>query len=645
MNVPPSRIQQSLQSSSIQFVSLSLRGEIKKRLLSLFENIQGDRKLIILDPCTVKVVDSLCMMNELLDTGAYLVETINKSRQPYPSMQAVYFLSPNEESIRLFISDFAGRTKPAYKEAHLFLTNEIGQDLFSLIAKSSAGAKIQTFLEVYIDNIFVESRVWHLGMPIGTLARFYNNTTDDEHLYKRTASQLTALCANLNIFPTIRYHKHDLDRISPRVAAFFDEQLKRYAERNQTFTTSAYREAEFIIIDRSMDLVAPLLHEFTYQAMAQDLLDIDQGNRYVHKYKKTSENTEQQQRQVALDENDSLWVAMRHIHIAECSKLIIEKFNTFLNENKAAMRTRSANGSSTAQVTSLSELREVMGCLGEFQELKTQYSLHLTIAQECMSVIDKKKLLEVANLEQDMATGLDSSGEPISPRSLLSKLSSVLANQTLDSKDRARLLILYLLNQQQTNLQDSKLLLERTSLEAEDLDSVRAYSLLSKGLHRAGLPLARKKEIEEAPYDVSRFTPQLKRLIREVILNSNQPNTTLNERFPCITGEKTSLSSSPHKTAPVSLRSRDQGTEQKQHTSYSQIPVNDQFGTKSTNLVSWTNDHPVFFFIVGGMTYSEIRTVYEVSNKIKRNFFVGSTHILRPRDYLSELAKIVSDNK
>lgn len=34
------------------------------------------------------------------------------------------------------------------------------------------------------------------------------------------------------------------------------------------------------ITDRSMDLYAPLLHEFTYQAMCNDLLDIEDGVTY-----------------------------------------------------------------------------------------------------------------------------------------------------------------------------------------------------------------------------------------------------------------------------------------------------------------------------------------------------------------------------
>jgi len=35
-----------------------------------------------------------------------------------------------------------------------------------------------------------------------------------------------------------------------------------------------------LITDRSIDAIAPLLHEFTYQAMANDVLPIVDGKKY-----------------------------------------------------------------------------------------------------------------------------------------------------------------------------------------------------------------------------------------------------------------------------------------------------------------------------------------------------------------------------
>jgi len=40
--------------------------------------------------------------------------------------------------------------------------------------------------------------------------------------------------------------------------------------------------ATLIITDRTMDMIAPFVHEFTYQAMANDLLPIENGTKFAY---------------------------------------------------------------------------------------------------------------------------------------------------------------------------------------------------------------------------------------------------------------------------------------------------------------------------------------------------------------------------
>lgn len=109
-----------------------------------------------------------------------------------------------------------------------------------------------------------------------------------------------------------------------------------------------------LILDRLGDLVSPALHEFTYQAMCYDLLEIkkdvyrcvavskyimtaDPTNSYVY----TNNAGEEHEKEVLIGETDQLWPIVRHWHIADTIQYVISNFNEFVRTNKAAeMKTK-----------------------------------------------------------------------------------------------------------------------------------------------------------------------------------------------------------------------------------------------------------------------------------------------------------------
>ena len=58
--------------------------------------------------------------------------------------------------------------------------------------------------------------------------------------------------------------------------------VSSYPHTNQKPSDPARPRGTLIITDRSMDVVAPLIHEFTYQAMCNDLLPIENGTKYTY---------------------------------------------------------------------------------------------------------------------------------------------------------------------------------------------------------------------------------------------------------------------------------------------------------------------------------------------------------------------------
>jgi len=51
----------------------------------------------------------------------------------------------------------------------------------------------------------------------------------------------------------------------------------------------------------------------------------------------------------------------------------------------------------------------------------------------------------------------------------------------------------------------------------------------------------------------------------------------------------------------------------------------------------------MYFFILGGMTLSEMRAIYSLNNE-DTEVFLGSTSILRPDEFVEEIHKIQTPN-
>jgi len=138
-----------------------------------------------------------------------------------------------------------------------------------------------------------------------------------------------------------------------------------------------------------MDVVAPLIHEFTYQAMANDLLPIEEGSKYTYKFQSSVGAYED--KTAVLSDLDTVWTDVRHMHMREAIDKLMADFNKFMTDNAGFK----GEGAAT-----LNDMKDMLASLPQYQEQREKFSLHLSMAQECMDIFERDKLPVVATVEQ-----------------------------------------------------------------------------------------------------------------------------------------------------------------------------------------------------------------------------------------------------
>merc|ERR1719336_3441421 len=538
-------------------------------------------------------------MHELSAEGITIVETIEKKREPLPAMEAIYLITPTESSVRELKNDFASQHRTMYRAAHVYFTEACPDDLFKDIARSRVKKFIQTLKEINSAFLPIEKQVFSLDKR-ASFGSFYdpNRARDRSFDMERMAEQLATLCSTLGEYPSIRY-RADCER-NHEFAQMVQQKLDAYKADEPTMGEGPEKaKSQLLILDRGFDTVTSLLHELTFQAMTYDLLNIEND---VYKY----EASEGQTKEVLLDENDDLWVEMRHQHIAVVSQNVTKKLKKFNQEKRI----------NTDGKSNIRDLSQMIKKMPQHQKELAKFSTHLALAEENMKkyqgYVDK-----LCKVEQDLAMGTDAEGEKI--RDHMKNIVPILLDQNVTPKDKIRIILLYIQSKNGISEENFTKLIQHAQIPNEEKEMITNMGFLGQnvvvdGNRKKVWQPRRKERVNEHTYQMSRWTPLLKDVVEDAIEDKLD-----NAHFPFLGG-------------------------QRQGSQFKQAPASHRFGNwhkDKKNEVSQKNVPRLIVFIMGGATYSEFRIGYEVSNE-KKNWevIVGGSQILTPEGFLKNIKEL-----
>ncbi|KAI1265573.1 Sec1 family protein [Xylariaceae sp. FL1019] len=584
----------------------------------------GDWKILVLDETSKKIVDNVAKDDDILNHNIANIERIEERREANPTMDAIYLLSPQPHIVDCLIADIERRR---YKRCLLIWTAVLDPPLRRRIdALPMAQQAIASFETLSIDFYPRESHLVTFRDPWSFPILYHPscNGLVKQHM-QDLAQKITALCVSLGEYPKVRYYRprnptHEASVLCGHLARFVSEELDQYAQWNPNFPPPTSRpQGVLLITDRSMDLMAPLIHEFTYQAMAHDLLPIKDGDKATFHMKLNEGTPEAEEKDIELCDKDKVWVDNRHRHMKDTIDKLMGDFQKFLDDNPNF--TNSGNNS-----TSINAIKDMMVGLPQFTEMKEAYSLHLTMAQECMDIFQHHKLSEMSASEQCMATGLDE--ENRKAKHVLDAVVRLLDDDAVKKTDRLRLILMFLLYRDGVVPEDIKRLLAHASLPPQDGEVISNLEHLggrtTRGLKEPRrdnpplFPVDTKVPIPEDNY-LSRFNPAVKGMLENLCRGLLDQIS-----FPYV---KPPLD--PNEDALIG-----QGSLRAAKPSWAGA------GRKVAE-----NRQRIIVFMAGGATFSESRACYEVGSTMNRDVVMATSHMLTPALFVRQLGDLSVDKR
>lgn len=486
------------------------------------------------------------------------------------------------------------------------------------------GSRIKTFKEIYLDFIACESNVFQMDQGQGLLKMY--GTIPDPDFPAVVGRKLATLCISLNEHPAVRFQASSA--YAREMAMSMNEVITSFKKKNShwwCYGEDSHMERErgqMLILDRTFDPLTPLMHEYTYSAMVNDLLSVEDN---VIAYSTTTNKGTKELKEALLGESDALWTELRYYHIAKVIAIIKERMSDIIQTNAGAL---SKQGGGSLSIT---EMAAAVKELPEYRQTMSKLSQHVSIAQQCMDAFGKLGLMQMSQLEQTMSTGVDEDGKEVKGAKLIELLKTALTASGLKEEQKIRLLSIFVVSQRGATPEEKRQLVQASRLSGDDQQIIlnlerlclpvqTAQSATGKAAGNIFTSLFKGRApthaaTAEGEYADTRHVGQLKGLLEQLI-NGDLPIAKYSSLGP-------SLNSGDGKSMAKSVRRN--------------VGANAKFGRREQGSY---NGGRFISFIAGGVAYSELRVAHDLMTEKNKEILIGGTHLINPTQFIYDVSDL-----
>lgn len=627
----------------------------RERFLSFINDIKTEHnvKFLVIDDYFANMMTYLFESPQQLLRYVTAVDRIDSpKRSGQPSVEVIYLLKPTKFNINCMEADFSNRP-PKYRCCHIrFLSNSEPHVMKYFASKRVIQQYISTINEVNLSFIPKQSQLFLTSEIDKPLQLFFNRQCANliSKNMGRIIQSLLNVCIVTGEYPIIRYSTPSPGQaelapgthLAKKLAFEFQEVLDEYARRNPDFPPASTRpRAILVITDRTLDLFSPLLHDFSYQAMAYDVVpELDIGEDLYHYKAETEKGEKEDKTAKLLDILDPDWEELKNQHIVDASEYLSGKIKEMIAKNPLLV--------DRSNVKTTTDLLSVVAHLKDFDEDRRRLILHRTLIDRCLEINHERKLAESADVEQCLAGfGLDSEGERF--KHITDAFLQVLVTKEPALTDKIRYIIVYALYRGGIIEQDLIKLLAFMGLEPGH-EFFNHFMRLFKNFEQVGFKLikdeARAKPFkrewchdtilkDSTVYNTSRFVPAAGSVLSKLIAN---PLLVSEEFFPYVKDKPIEIMDDDAQESANTLA----GTN---GSSSLRNPRHRAAWTKNSAHLKRAPRQRFFYYVIGGITYPEVKAAYEQSDLKNKDVFIGSEGIITPLSFMKSIENLTTERE
>lgn len=298
-------------------------------------------------------------------------------------LKCICFVRPSPESIQALVDELR---HPKYSEYFLYFSNVLRKSQIERLAEVDESEVVREVQEYFADFLALSPESFHLDMNPSLFPVFADNSaTWDNRAFTRSSEGLFALLLALKKKPLIRYEKNSV--VGRKLATELGYQMQQEA------ALFDFRKADtppiLLLLDRRNDPVTPLLNQWSYQAMVHEIMGIQ--NCRVDLSRVPGIRSELAEVVLSAD-HDSFLKKNMYLNFGELGSNIKEYLDEYQRKHK-----------SSQNIESIDDMKKFMEDYPEFRKLSGNVTKHVALVGELSRIVEREKLLEVSELEQNLA--------------------------------------------------------------------------------------------------------------------------------------------------------------------------------------------------------------------------------------------------